>query len=713
MKNNNKLAVVILNYNDPENTLRYVNEIKNYKCIDRIVVIDNKSTDDSYKKLKKLASTKIDVIISEDNKGYAYGNNYAIRYLNEKYGEYKYITISNPDVKVSEDAYNQCLKFLEKNDDVAIAAPRMYDINDNPHQLSGWKLRSLKGDIMDSSPTLTTIFQKPHIERYDEAYLNSDVAYVDCVAGSFFIIRHEAFKQAGYFDENTFLYFEEDILGNKLKSLNYKSVVLNTCKFNHFESVTVDKNMNQIRKFKNLQKSKRYYHRTYNFRCNKFYNAWKLIFLDLITFFRPIEEKLKINKIVFKIKYFSFKKYFQKIKSMSKDEKILNTVKFLIMVIQTLLLPFTMFQKKLRRKPKVLYFSLVTWKWIKQRPHFVPLEIANSKKFRVDYRYQTLYDKYMPKDANNYVKNDVQCGSNFKIKPFKILPANTRKNILINSIRSILRTSFWNYDKIIITQPNQMDFFFMKVNKLKKVEFYYEAMDNYEAWEYDKNAYLNKQRKLIENSRHLIISAEKLKEKFVNMYNLNDDFCTVIRNGYDKSTFKKYEKVDTKFNHPCVTYIGTIDDWFDFDNVVDYAQKHRDITFNIIGPVNPAINDKISNIKEENIIFHGPIEHHLVPQYIKDSDVMMMPFLLNDVIEYVDPVKIYEYLYMKKPIISSYWDELKQFEGLVNFYKNDDFEKVLNKALKTKFKETDKYKKIITESSWENRLKEYIKILER
>ena len=32
---------------------------------------------------------------------------------------------------------------------------------------------------------------------------------------------------------------------------------------------------------------------------------------------------------------------------------------------------------------------------------------------------------------------------------------------------------------------------------------------------------------------------------------------------------------------------------------------------------------------------------------------------------------------MKKPIISSYWDELNQFEGLVNFYSNDDFEKFL------------------------------------
>ena len=298
MKTNKNLAVVILNYNDPGNTIRYTKEIQKYDCIDKIVIIDNNSPDGSYDKLLKLASEKVDVIKSDKNGGYAYGNNYAIRYLNDKYGEFKYITISNPDVEVSEDAYKKCLNFLDKHKDVAIAAPRMYDINDNPHQLSGWKLRSLKGDIMDSSPALTAIIQKPHIERYDEAYLNQDVAYVDCVAGSFFMIKHEIFKKVGYFDENTFLYFEEDILGNKIKELGYKNVVLNTCKFNHYESVTVDKTMNYMRKFKNLQKSKKYYHKTYNPQCNKFSTRWKLFFLDWVTFFRPLEDKLRLEDFI-------------------------------------------------------------------------------------------------------------------------------------------------------------------------------------------------------------------------------------------------------------------------------------------------------------------------------------------------------------------------------------------------------------------------------
>ena len=88
--------------------------------------------------------------------------------------------------------------------------------------------------------------------------------------------------------------------------------------------------------------------------------------------------------------------------------------------------------------------------------------------------------------------------------------------------------------------------------------------------------------------------------------------------------------------------------------------------------------------------------------------------ILNDVIEYVDPVKIYEYLYMKKPIVSSYWNELSQFNGLVYFYKKEnDFEKVMDKALKSEFKMNDDYKKLMKKSTWNNRLKEYLKVLEK
>ena len=38
--------VVILNYNDAVSTIQLVERLKNYECVSRILVVDNKSTDD-------------------------------------------------------------------------------------------------------------------------------------------------------------------------------------------------------------------------------------------------------------------------------------------------------------------------------------------------------------------------------------------------------------------------------------------------------------------------------------------------------------------------------------------------------------------------------------------------------------------------------------------------------------------------------------------
>lgn len=697
MKQNN-LAVIILNYNDSDSAIKYVNKIKKYKCIDKILLVDNQSPDNSYEKMLHLKSDKIDVILTDGNYGYAYGNNFGVRYLNEQYGEFKYIAISNPDVEVPQDSYVQCLEFLDKHKNVAICAPRMLDINGNKHQLSGWKVRSFRGDVHDSSTFITRKINKPHIERYPENYLNKKVAYVDCVAGSFFIIKHDIFKKMGYFDENTFLYYEEDILGTKLVHNGYKNVVLNTCNFKHYESVTVDKNMSYLNKYKNLQKSKRYYHLHYDKQVNKWYNKWKIIVLDLVTLQEILS--IKLNNL----------KYSNKILTKIRNEgKRIIILKTFFLILTYLLWPIFQFMRLFRSKKRVLYFSLVTWKWIKQRPHFVALGL--TEKFKVDYTYQSLVKKYQPKEnAKSYVNNKVQY-DNFKVKPFKIYPIVPKFN-RINTYRNFIRTSLYNYDNIIFTQPHQIDFFFLKLLKIKKTNIYYECMDNYIGWEQDRNEYEKKERILINYAKHVFVSSDKLMKMLSKKYGVDESKFTVIRNGYDGNLFANTKSVEVPLKKPCITYIGTIDEWFDFKSVTTFAKKHPDINLYIIGPCGATIKTNISKIKLKNVYFPGPIEHDLVPSYIMQSDAMFMPFKLNEIIEYVDPVKMYEYLYYKKPVISSYWDELKQFDGMVSFYsKTEEFETAVLNALNNPFVETKAYKKIIKESTWENRIKDYLKVI--
>ena len=100
-----KTAVIVVNYNDVEDTLNYVKKISKYEIINRIIVVDNLSTtNDALKKLQTLESEKVSVIESDKNGGYSYGNNFGLKYLDKQNEKYDYIVISNPDIDIEENA---------------------------------------------------------------------------------------------------------------------------------------------------------------------------------------------------------------------------------------------------------------------------------------------------------------------------------------------------------------------------------------------------------------------------------------------------------------------------------------------------------------------------------------------------------------------------------------------------------------------------------
>ena len=692
-----KNAIIILNYNDYKTVIEYISQIKNYKSIDKILIVDNCSTDESYKILLKYKSNKIEVIKTNKNKGYAYGNNFGIHYLENSKEYYEYITISNPDVLIDELTIKELLSYLDKNDNIAIASPTMYTNNGQRSILAAWKERKLDSDVTDSCEWLAKLHKKTHVECYNINKFKNNIFYVDCVPGSFFIIKHDVLKKVNYFDEKTFLYYEEDILCKKIKNIGYKVALLNNVKYIHYESTSINKNIKSLRKFIIFQKSKRYYHKIYNEECKGIKN-YKLIKIDLATL-------LGIIDIVYKKSHLY--KYISTINRHIKYEGLISIIiKYITYISIILLTPFKRIIRLLIRKKKICYFSLIPWKWIKQRPQFVALKLAEE--FKVDYRY---FDSKTKKPIEFIKINNSFQNKSLKIRPYYLHKRNKKSHkVRWNYLKLIL----FNYDILIFTQATQIDFILIRALKLNGTKILYDCMDNYSEWDKNPIEYEKKEIYLISKANHVFVSSNHLMSKIINNYGFKKDKITLIRNGYDSTLFNNYDLINIKLKKPSITYIGTIDSWFDIEIVYSYALKHKDIYFNIIGPINKKIINIINNYKLNNIIFYGPIEHHLVPSYILNSDIMIMPFRINNIIEYVDPVKIYEYLYFKKNIVSSYWQELDQFKDILYFYNNNnEFELAINKALNTPFKETKNYKKIINDSKWDNRLKEYIRLIKK
>ena len=281
-----KLGMVIINYNDYKTTSFLLDSIKDYKCLDLIVVVDNKSTDDSLKHLKKYENNKIKIIEAEENKGYAAGLNAGAKEVIKKLKNCN-IIFSNSDVIINkEEDLEKLSKDIGKHS-IAVVGPTIVE---NRSLNRGWMLPTIKDEIKFNLPLVSRKYRKEIL--YDDEHYNEDLSIVGVVSGCFFCVNGKVLKEVDYFDEATFLYYEEQILSKKLEEKDYQVAVDNNVVIIHNHSVTIDKNINRVNKYKELKKSQRYFVKEYLQATEKelkwldFTNKLSLVILYIRCFFK-------------------------------------------------------------------------------------------------------------------------------------------------------------------------------------------------------------------------------------------------------------------------------------------------------------------------------------------------------------------------------------------------------------------------------------------
>lgn len=194
---NTKVAIVILNYKSTEDTEELVESISNLNRKDiNIILVDNHSPNESINSLQG-KFPQCTIIRTNENLGYAAGNNIGIRYAEEK--EIPYIWILNPDTVIGESTLDALLYGAEKNPETDIWGS-LITYYDRPETL--W----FAGGFVSFEPECTIghmYHDKPLGTPPQEPY------EVDYVTGASIFCRTAIFKRAGLIPEHYFLYFEE------------------------------------------------------------------------------------------------------------------------------------------------------------------------------------------------------------------------------------------------------------------------------------------------------------------------------------------------------------------------------------------------------------------------------------------------------------------------------------------------------------------------
>ena len=256
------ICVLILNYQSYEDTIKYVGYLQKQENIDlNILIVDNCSPNGSYEILHNTFKdiSNVEVIKSEKNGGYAYGNNFGLRYLENK--TIDYIIVSNNDILLDDPflVHNLIQKYQELKNP-AFVAPLMYT-NGEISKLSAWKIPTFWDDIVDSLRITTLLFgNKTQYKFTNKDYLPMAV---DCLSGAFFMGKKEVYFDLNLMDENTFLYGEEVILAKKVKDLGLQNYLIPSLKYKHIDSGTISSQLSQFKMRNYLTQSRMYYHKYY------------------------------------------------------------------------------------------------------------------------------------------------------------------------------------------------------------------------------------------------------------------------------------------------------------------------------------------------------------------------------------------------------------------------------------------------------------------
>ena len=112
---------------------------------------------------------------------------------------------------------------------------------------------------------------------------------------------------------------------------------------------------------------------------------------------------------------------------------------------------------------------------------------------------------------------------------------------------------------------------------------------------------------------------------------------------------------------PIIGYFGALAKWFDYALVIALARARPDLEVLLIGWDYDGSMKAHDWTSVPNVSIVGPIRYELLPRFACWFDVATIPFLLNDITESTSPIKLFEYMAMDCPIVTTDLPECRKY----------------------------------------------------
>lgn len=108
-----------------------------------------------------------------------------------------------------------------------------------------------------------------------------------------------------------------------------------------------------------------------------------------------------------------------------------------------------------------------------------------------------------------------------------------------------------------------------------------------------------------------------------------------------------------------------------------------------------------------------PVDYKILPQYAYCFDVGIIPFRINEITEAVSPIRLFEYMALGRPIVTTNMAECRKYKSVLIGENHDDFIKKIDEALILRKDITylDLLRKEAMENTWESKVQSISKLL--
>lgn len=217
---------------------------------------------------------------------------------------------------------------------------------------------------------------------------------------------------------------------------------------------------------------------------------------------------------------------------------------------------------------------------------------------------------------------------------------------------------------------------------------------------------------ILDRKSHIVATAEMLYRNVLKINKIAD--VALISNGADCSSFAPGVYTDDqnyldwlRKDKIKVGYYGALASWVDYELLKKIAQN-PDFQIILIGVKHDTSLEESGLLSFENVRYFGKIDYRLLAGYANCFDVCTIPFVLNDVTQATSPVKLFEYMSLEKPVVTTALPECMKYDVVKAAKNPEQFMEYLYEMNRQKEDENLKrrLKECAVQNSWKAKAEE-------